>query len=85
MKRKHPIPGVDEAALAALAEQFPSGSLRTAAPPSQDNAPLPRVDQEIRGLQSLAAAAAGAPQRKAPGNIGLSGGERILLAGKRVD
>ncbi len=67
MKRKHPIPGVDEAALAALAEQFPSGSLRTAAPPSQDNAPLPRVDQEIRGLQSLAAAAAGAPQRKAPG------------------
>ena len=55
MKRKHPIPGVDEAALAALAEQFPSGSLRTAAPPSQDNAPLPLVDQEIRGLQSLAA------------------------------
>src|SRR5258708_6408621 len=68
MTRKHPIPGVDEAALAALAGQFPTRSPRTAAPPTQDNAPLPLGDKEIRGLQSVASAAAGgASRRRAPG------------------
>jgi hypothetical protein len=67
MKRKQPIPGVDEAALTALAEQFPSGSLRTAVPPTQDNAPLPPGDKKIRGLQSVVSADSGAPPRKAPG------------------
>ena len=67
MRRKQPIPGVDEAALAALAGQFPSGRLRTVAPPTQDNAPLPLGDKEIRGLQSIASAASGAARREAPG------------------
>ncbi len=67
MRRKQPIPGVDEAALAALAGQFPSGSLRPGAPSTQDNAPLALGDKEIRGLQSVASAASGAPRQKAPG------------------
>jgi len=66
MRRKQPIPGVDQAALAALAGQFPSGSLPAVAPPTQDNAPLTLDDKEIRGLQSVAAAA-GAPRQKARG------------------
>ena len=67
MSRKQPIPGVDEAALAALAGQFPSGRLRPVEPATQDNAPLVLGDKEIRGLQSVASAASGAAPRKAPG------------------
>lgn len=68
MRRKQPIPGVDQAALAALAGQFPSGSLPAIAPPTQDNAPLPPGDKEIRGLQSVAAAGGtGAPRQRAGG------------------
>jgi hypothetical protein len=67
MSRKQPIPGVDEAALAVLAGQFPSGSLRTSDPATQDNAPLTLGDKEIRGLQSVASAASAASRRKAPG------------------
>jgi hypothetical protein len=67
MKRKKPIPGLDEAALAALAGQFPSGNLRTDAPPTQDNAPLPLGDPEVRGLQPVAPAVAAPKQASGRG------------------
>jgi hypothetical protein len=67
MSRKQPIPGVDEAALAALAGQFPSGSLRTAALPIQDNAPLAHGNQELLGLEPVSLPARGALGRNAPG------------------
>jgi len=70
MRRKQPIPGVDQAALAALAGQFPSGSLPAVAPPTQDNAPLPLGDKEIRGLQSVTAA--GVPPRQRAGGRGVA-------------
>jgi hypothetical protein len=77
MSRKQPIPGVDEAALAALAGQFPSGRLRPVEPAAQDNAPLVLGDKEIRGLQSVASAASGAAPRKAPGR-GLAAAAMML-------
>ncbi len=67
MSRKQPIPGVDEAALAELAGQFPSGALRTGDPPPQDNAPLTHGNKEFHDLQAVASAASGAARRKAPG------------------
>jgi hypothetical protein len=42
MSRRQPIPGVDEAALDALAGQFPSGSPRPVAPLTRDQALLTR-------------------------------------------
>jgi len=42
MSRRQPIPGVDEAALDALAGQFPSGSPRPVAPLAHDQALLKR-------------------------------------------
>ncbi len=67
MSRKRPIPGVDEAALATLAGQFPSGSLRPAAVPTQDNAPLAPGNKELLGLEAVSSAASGALRRNAPG------------------
>src|SRR5579864_3577290 len=77
MSRKRPIPGVDEAALAALAGQFPSGSLRAIDPPVQappvqdppvqDNVPLALGEAEIRGLQSVAPSGSEPAPRKASG------------------
>jgi hypothetical protein len=67
MRRKQPIPGVDQVALAALAGQFPKGSLPAVAPPTQDNVPLTLVDKEIRGSQLVAAGAGGAPRPRASG------------------
>ncbi len=40
MKRRKPIPGVDESALSALAGQFPGDNPRSGAPPTQDGAAL---------------------------------------------
>lgn len=40
MKRRKPIPGVDEATVSVVAGQFPSGSLRAGAAPTQDEAAL---------------------------------------------
>jgi hypothetical protein len=77
MRRKRPIPGVDEAALAALAGQFPSGSLRAIDRPVQDNVPLTLGDKEIRGLQSAASSASGTAPRQAPGR-GLALGAMLL-------
>jgi hypothetical protein len=81
MRRKQPIPGVDQAALAALAGQFPSVSLPTLAPPTgippiQDNAPLPPGDKEIQGLQSVTAV--GAPPRQRAGGRGLAACAMLL-------
>jgi hypothetical protein len=67
MRRKQPIPGVDQAALAALAGQFPSGNLPGRAPPTQDNAPLALGEKEIRGRQSVAPGAAEEPRQRARG------------------
>src|SRR5689334_7461286 len=47
MSRRQPIPGVDEAALAALADQFPSGSLPPGKPLAQ--APAPARDKAPSG------------------------------------
>jgi len=81
MKRKRPIPGVDEAALAMLAGQFPSGSLRPAEPPVQDpvqdNVPLTLDDKEARALPSVAPAVGATLLQKAPGR-GLVVGAMLL-------
>jgi hypothetical protein len=81
MSRRQPIPGVDEAALAGLAEQFPSGMLRTPvqltrgktpaqqdkAQLPQDNAPAARDIKEVGGLGSAPSAAPDVSRRKIPG------------------
>jgi hypothetical protein len=77
MSRKQPIPGVDEAALAALADQFPKGSLPAVAPPAQDNAPLGLDGQAIADLQQIASATTGVPRRKRPGR-GLAMGAMMV-------
>jgi hypothetical protein len=67
MRRKQPIPGVDEAALAALADQFPKGSLPQVAAPAQDNAPLGLDDKAAAALQEIASATPGVARGKRPG------------------
>jgi len=80
MSRRRPIPGVDAAALAALAGQFPSGSLPSVAPAkhdtadlTQDNAPPApagkKSNKQLKGSEPVSAAgpvALSAPLPDAP-------------------
>ena len=77
MSRRQPIPGVDEAALAGLAEQFPSGMLRTAeplthgkAPARQDKAALAQDNAPVAhdSLAPVLSAAPDVPRRNTPGS-----------------
>lgn len=78
MSRKRPIPAVDEAALQALAGQFPSGSLRAVAAVRQDPAPLTqdnvppapaekKLEKELKALAPGPAAVTDAPRQKVAG------------------
>ena len=68
MSRKQPLPAVDEAALAELAGQFPSGFPRPAEPPAPQTVPPPApAGGEKAADAPPAAAMPGAPPRKARG------------------